>query len=70
LRFYPHSDHLGTAEVPGTGRAGPTIAPQETSVARLLLERPLVARGGDRFVIRSFFAVTTIAAGCARSLSA
>ncbi len=39
------------------------IAPGETSMARLLLERPLVARGGDRFVIRSFSPVTTIGGG-------
>jgi selenocysteine-specific elongation factor len=32
-------------------------------VARLLLEKPIVARGGDRFVIRSFSPVTTIGGG-------
>jgi selenocysteine-specific elongation factor len=55
--------HLGTAEVLGRLAQVRAIAPQETSVARLLLERPLVARGGDRFVIRSFSPVTTIGGG-------
>jgi selenocysteine-specific elongation factor len=55
--------HLGTTEVLGRVAQVRTIAPGETSVARLLLERPLVARGGDRFVIRSFSPVTTIGGG-------
>jgi selenocysteine-specific elongation factor len=55
--------HLGTAEVLGRVSQVRAIAPQETSVARLLLERPLVARGGDHFVIRSFSPVTTIGGG-------
>ena len=55
--------HLGTAEVLGRVAQVRAIAPGETSMARLLLERPLVARGGDRFVIRSFSPVTTIGGG-------
>ena len=55
--------HLGTAEVLGRVAQVRAIAPGETSNARLLLERPLVARGGDRFVIRSFSPVTTIGGG-------
>jgi len=55
--------HLGTAEVLGRVAQVRAIAPGETSAARLLLERPLVARGGDRFVIRSFSPVTTIGGG-------
>jgi len=55
--------HLGTAEVLGRVAQVRAIAPGESSVARLLLERPLVARGGDRFVIRSFSPVTTIGGG-------
>src|SRR5206468_6698844 len=57
--------HLGTAEV--LGRLAqvppPAIAPGQTALARLLLEKPIVARGGDRFVIRSFSPVTTIGGG-------
>jgi selenocysteine-specific elongation factor len=55
--------HLGTAEVLGRVAQSRAIPPGESSVARLLLERPLVARGGDRFVIRSFSPVTTIGGG-------
>jgi selenocysteine-specific elongation factor len=55
--------HLGTAEVLGRVAQVRAIAPGESGLARLLLERPLVARGGDRFVIRSFSPVTTIGGG-------
>ena len=55
--------HLGTAEVLGRVAQVRSIAPGATGLARLLLERPLVARGGDRFVVRSFSPVTTIGGG-------
>ncbi len=54
--------HLGTAEVMARvavrGAAG-----EGRTLARLRLEQPLVARGGDRFVIRSYSPVTTIGGG-------
>lgn len=55
--------HLGTAEVLGRVAQVRAIAPGATGLARLLLERPIVARGGDRFVVRSFSPVTTIGGG-------
>ncbi len=55
--------HLGTAQVLGRVAQVRSIAPGDTGLARLLLERPLVARGGDRFVVRSFSPVTTIGGG-------
>ncbi|HET8713427.1 MAG TPA: selenocysteine-specific translation elongation factor [Gemmatimonadales bacterium] len=55
--------HLGTAEVLARVAQVRAIAPGETGLARLLLEKPLVARGGDRFVVRSFSPVTTIGGG-------
>ena len=55
--------HLGTAEVLGRVAQVRSIAPGEKGMARLLLERPIVARGGDRFVLRSFSPVTTIGGG-------
>jgi selenocysteine-specific elongation factor len=55
--------HLGTAEVLGRVAQVRAIAPGETGLARLLLEKPIVARGGDRFVVRSFSPVTTIGGG-------
>ena len=55
--------HLGTAEVLARVAQVPAIAPGQTALARLVLESPMVARGGDRFVIRSFSPVTTIGGG-------
>jgi len=55
--------HLGTAEVLARVAQVRVIAPGETAAARLLLEHPIVARGGDRFVVRSFSPVTTIGGG-------
>lgn len=55
--------HLGTTEVLGRVAQVRAIAPGESGPARLLLERPLVARGGDRFVVRSFSPVVTIGGG-------
>jgi selenocysteine-specific elongation factor len=53
--------HLGTAEVmaritPG----GDAITPGEVGVARLRLEQPVVARWGDRIIVRAYSPVTTI----------
>src|SRR5204863_8435641 len=55
--------HLGTAEVLGRVAQLRGIGAGDSGLARLLLEGPLVARGGDRFVIRSFSPVTTIGGG-------
>src|SRR5216110_1354256 len=55
--------HLGTAEVLARVVQMRAIGPGETGPARLVLETPLVARGGDRFVLRSFSPVTTIGGG-------
>lgn len=57
--------HLGTAEAMARVvlfDAGPLAAGQE-AWAQLRLESPLVARAGDRFVIRSYSPVTTIGGG-------
>ncbi len=53
--------HLGTAEVLARAVQTRAISPGTRGNARLLLEAPLVARGGDRFVLRSFSPVTTAA---------
>jgi selenocysteine-specific elongation factor len=55
--------HLGTAEVLGRVVQLPELDPGARGLARFVLERPLVARAGDRFVIRSFSPVTTIGGG-------
>jgi selenocysteine-specific elongation factor len=55
--------HLGTAETIGRVLPRPMIEPGARGLARLALEAPVVARGGDRFVIRSFSPVSTIGGG-------
>jgi selenocysteine-specific elongation factor len=54
---------LGTAEVLGRVRADAAVEPGSTGFVRLALEEPLVARGGDRFVLRSYSPVATIGGG-------
>lgn len=53
--------HLGTAEV--MARVYPHSEGEGPLLARLALEAPLVGRGGDRFVLRSYSPVTTIGGG-------
>ncbi|MEO8453191.1 MAG: SelB C-terminal domain-containing protein, partial [Gemmatimonadota bacterium] len=55
--------HLGTAEVLARVKPRGDIRPGETGLARVVLEAPIVARGQDRFVIRSYSPVTTIGGG-------
>ncbi len=55
--------HLGTAETIARALPRSAIEPGARGLARLALEAPLVARGGDRFVIRSFSPISTIGGG-------
>jgi len=55
--------HLGTAEVMARVHPRAPIEPGGRGLARLTLENPLVARGGDRLVLRSYSPVTTIGGG-------
>jgi len=55
--------HLGTAEVLARVTPVEPVAPGSRGVVRLALEEPLVARGGDRFVLRSYSPATTIGGG-------
>jgi len=55
--------HLGTAQILARASQNGPIAPGERGRVRLVLETPLVARGGDRFVLRSLSPVTTIGGG-------
>ena len=56
--------HHGTAEVLARVVLPPDADPRAARVpARLLLESPLVARAGDRFVVRSYSPLTTIGGG-------
>jgi len=57
--------HVGTSEIMARvlllDRA--ELAPGQTAFARVRLEAPLVARPGDRFVVRSYSPVVTIGGG-------
>ncbi|MGH7533637.1 MAG: selenocysteine-specific translation elongation factor [Gemmatimonadales bacterium] len=55
--------HLGTTEVMARVGSATQIAPGEQGVARLVLEAPILARGGDRIVLRWFSPVVTIGGG-------
>ena len=55
--------HLGTAETIGRTFPRTAIRPGERGLARLVLEAPVVARGGDRLVIRGYSPVCTIGGG-------
>ncbi|HUR94143.1 MAG TPA: selenocysteine-specific translation elongation factor [Gemmatimonadales bacterium] len=54
---------IGTAEILARVQASEPIRPGERGVARLVLESPVIARAGDRFVIRSYSPVATIGGG-------
>jgi selenocysteine-specific elongation factor len=56
--------HLGTSEVGARVVAGGgAIAPGAARAARLVTDHPVVARGGDRFVLRGGPRLTTIGGG-------
>lgn len=55
--------HLGTAEVMARVLPRVPIEPGSGGIARLRLDKPVVARAGDRFVLRSYSPVTTIGGG-------
>jgi selenocysteine-specific elongation factor len=55
--------HLGTAEVMARVHAREPIEPGGRGIVRLSLERPVVARAGDRFVVRSYSPMATIGGG-------
>lgn len=55
--------HLGTLEVMARLNLKEPIAPGSNGYARLVLEEPTVARGGDRLVLRSYSPVAVIGGG-------
>jgi selenocysteine-specific elongation factor len=57
--------HLGTAETMARVVLDPQqpLRPGEGSAVQLRLEKPVVARCGDRFVVRSYSPITTIGGG-------
>jgi selenocysteine-specific elongation factor len=57
--------HLGTQEVLARvyPKSPPLLEPGDSATARLALEAPVVARGGDRLVVRSYSPVSAIGGG-------
>jgi selenocysteine-specific elongation factor len=58
--------HLGTAQVRARARllgGGKSIAPGERGLVQLRLEAPIVAARGDRFILRRYSPLETIAGG-------
>jgi selenocysteine-specific elongation factor len=55
--------HLGTLEVMARVHPRDSIEPGQRGLARLVLEAPTVARGGDRLVLRSYSPVEVIGGG-------
>ena len=57
--------HLGAADIPGriALRRGASIAPGETEFAQLILQHPVHAVHGDRFILRDQSATRTIGGG-------
>jgi len=57
--------HVGTSEIMARALLldRTELAPGETAFARFRLEAPLVARPGDRFVVRSYSPIVTIGGG-------
>ena len=55
--------HLGTAEVLARVIGRHRLEPGQRGPLRLRLETPLIARGGDRIVLRSYSPVATIGGG-------
>jgi selenocysteine-specific elongation factor len=64
--------HLGTAEILGRVHLleGEELLPGETCYAQILLEKPVLAAHGDRFVIRYYSPVTTIGGGTVLGIAA
>lgn len=55
--------HLGTAAVLARAHPRRQLEPGQRGLVRLVCESPIVARGGDRFVLRSYSPVLTIGGG-------
>jgi selenocysteine-specific elongation factor len=55
--------HLGTAEIMARVLPREPIVPGGKGIARLSLEKPVLARAEDRFVLRSYSPVATIGGG-------
>ena len=55
--------HIGTAAVLARAHPRGQVEPGQRGLVRLVCESPILARGGDRFVLRSYSPVLTIGGG-------
>ncbi len=55
--------HLGTREVVARVHPRTVIQQGSSGLARLVCDTPVIARGGDRFILRAYSPVTTIGGG-------
>ena len=55
--------HLGTCEVVARVHPRTVIQQGGSGLARLVCDTPVIARGGDRFILRAYSPVTTIGGG-------
>jgi len=55
--------HIGTLEALARVHLRAAIPPGGSALVRLVLEQPVIARGGDRFVLRSYSPVSVIGGG-------
>ena len=64
-QWFPVKVHHAAAEVPGriVVLSGDTVRPGETGLIQLVLERPLAAAAGDRFVVRDTSSSRTLGGG-------
>ena len=63
--WFPVKLHHATSEVPGRVVVldGQPISPGDTGLVQLVLERPLAAAGGDRFILRDTTSSRTVGGG-------
>ena len=64
-QWFPVKVHHAAAEVPGriVVLSGDTVRPGETGLIQLVLERPLAAAAGDRFILRDTSSSRTVGGG-------
>lgn len=55
--------HIGTREVVARVHPRAVVPPGGSGFARLVCDTPVIARGGDRFILRAYSPVTTIGGG-------
>jgi selenocysteine-specific elongation factor len=65
-QWFPVKVHCAAAEIPGriVLLGDESLKPGETGLVQLVLERPLAAAAGDRFILRDTTSSRTVGGGC------